>query len=140
MNLTCNLTICDVTSQHIREVEIQQSLGLHQTLRFSLLIFLSLLLFIGVVGNVLTLLALPYVRRKYGSLFTILQSSTVVLLLHLSFCDLLYISVGFTHFIHVLIVGMSCVTLFKLLHHTCLQMVIHFLFLVVFMQRNCVTP
>jgi hypothetical protein len=139
-NLTCNITICDVTSQHIREVEIQQSLGLHQTLRFSLLIFLSLLLFVGVVGNVLTLLALPYVRRKYGTLFTILQSSTVVLLLHLSFCDLLYISVGFTHFIHVLIVGMSCVILLKLSHDTCLQMVIHSLFSVVFMQRNCVTP
>ena len=90
------------------DVKTIQTLGLPPSLRYMLLVFLSILLIIGVVGNVLTLLALPYVRRKYGPLFTVLQSSTAILLLHLSFCDLLYISVGFTHFIHVLIIGKNC--------------------------------
>ena len=90
------------------DVKTIQTLGLPPSLRYMLLVFLSILLIIGVVGNVLTLLALPYVRRKYGPQFTVLQSSTAILLLHLSFCDLLYISVGFTHFIHVLIVGKNC--------------------------------
>jgi hypothetical protein len=85
-----------------------QTLGLPPSLRYMLLVFLSILLIIGVVGNVLTLLALPYVRCKYGPQFTVLQSSTAILLIHLSFCDLLYISIGFTHFIHVLIEGKIC--------------------------------
>eukprot|EP00092_Neocalanus_flemingeri_P064497 GFUD01078283.1.p1 GENE.GFUD01078283.1~~GFUD01078283.1.p1 ORF type:complete len:322 (-),score=45.08 GFUD01078283.1:442-1407(-) len=101
---TSNITTCEVTSQSISEVHAQQSLCLPPLLRFPLIAFLSLLLVVGVVGNVLTLLALPYVRRKYGAQFSVLQSSTAILLLHLSFCDLMYISVGFTHFIHVLIV------------------------------------
>ena len=87
------------------QIYSKQSLFLPPVIRFTELTFLSLLLLVGVVGNVLTLLALPYVRRKYGAQFSVLQSSTAILLLHLSFCDLLYISVGFTHFIHVLIVG-----------------------------------
>ena len=79
--------------------------GPHLSLRFCLLAVLILLLLVGVVGNLLTLVALPYVRRKYGAQFSVLKSTTFVLLLHLSLCDLLYISFGFTHFIHVLIVG-----------------------------------
>ena len=87
---------------------IHPSLNLSPTLRYSVLFFLILLLIVGSVGNVLTLLALPYVRRKYGYEFSILQTSTAILLFHLSFCDLLYILVGFTHFIHVLIIGKHC--------------------------------
>ena len=85
-----------------------QSLNLPPSLRFFILTVLIILLLVGVVGNVLTLLALPYVRKKYGAQFSILQTSTAILLLHLSFCDLLYILVGFTHFIHVLILGKQC--------------------------------
>ena len=81
---------------------VQPSLNLSPSLRIGVLLVLFILLFVGFVGNVLTLLALPYVRRKYGSQFCILQTSTAILLIHLSFCDLLYILVGFTHFIHVL--------------------------------------
>ena len=77
-------------------------LSLSPTLRFAVAGFLSLLLAVGVVGNGLTLLV---VRRKYGTQFSVLHSSTTSLLLHLSFCDLLYICVGFPHFIHVLVLS-----------------------------------
>ena len=86
-------------------VEVAPSLGLTSPLNFCLLAVLILLLLVGVVGNLLTLVALPYVRRKYGAQFSALKSTIFILLLHLSLCDLLYIRFGFTHFIHVLIVG-----------------------------------
>ena len=61
----------------------------------------NFLCFSGVVGNVLTLTAIPYVRSKYGSEFSILKLNSVVLILHLSFCDLLYNLIGFPHLIQV---------------------------------------
>jgi len=79
-------------------------LNVSESTRLCVLIVLLVLFTVGFVGNILTLLALPYVRRKYGPKFTVLQSSTAILLLHLSFCDLLYIVIGFTHFIHVIII------------------------------------
>ena len=103
-----NITMSEVDIQNLRKVIVIQSLDLPPYLRSSLLTILVILLVVGLLGNVLTLLALPYVRRNYGSQFSVLQSSTAILLLHLSFCDLLYITVGFTHFIHVLIEGKSC--------------------------------
>ena len=78
---------------------MEAGLNLPPTLRVILLTWLTILILIGLVGNILTLLALPYVRTKYGTQFTVLRSSTAVLLLHLSFCDLCYIILGFTHFI-----------------------------------------
>ena len=53
-----------------------------------------------ILGNLLTLCALPYVKWKYGSQFTILKFNSVTLLLHLSLCDLLYGLIGFPHFFH----------------------------------------
>ena len=94
-----------VTNDTTCILEALNGLDLSSTLRIFLLIFLAMVGLVGLVGNILTLLALPYVRRKYGDQFSVLQSSTTILLLHLSLCDLLYITVGFTHFIHVLILG-----------------------------------
>jgi len=48
----------------------------------------------------LTLVALPYIRYKYGAQFSILKLNSVILLLHLSLCDLLYGIIGFPHLIH----------------------------------------
>ena len=48
------------------------------------------LLFLGSFGNILTLVAIPYVRRKKGPQFSILQMNSVVLILHLSLADLLF--------------------------------------------------
>ena len=56
-----------------------------------------------ILGNLLTLCALPYVKWKYGSQFTILKFNSVTLLLHLSLCDLLYGLIGFPHLIHAYI-------------------------------------
>eukprot|EP00092_Neocalanus_flemingeri_P022810 GFUD01024734.1.p1 GENE.GFUD01024734.1~~GFUD01024734.1.p1 ORF type:complete len:384 (-),score=51.37 GFUD01024734.1:73-1191(-) len=56
---------------------------------------------IGGLGNILTLLAIPYVRLKYGSQFSVLKLNSVVLILHLSVADLLYTLVGFPHFVQV---------------------------------------
>ena len=54
----------------------------------------------AIFGNLLTLVALPYIRYKYGSQFSILKLNSVILLLHLSLCDLLYGIIGFPHLIH----------------------------------------
>ena len=55
----------------------------------------------GGLGNLLTLLAIPYVRVKYGAEFSLLKLNSMVLILHLSFADLLYCLLGFPHFIQV---------------------------------------
>ena len=51
----------------------------------------------------LTVVALPYIRVKYGSQFSILKLNSAILILHLSLCDLLYAVVGFPHLIHAYI-------------------------------------
>ena len=45
-------------------------------------------------------MAIPYIRKKYGPEFSILQLNSVTLILHLSLCDLLYAIIGFPHLIH----------------------------------------
>lgn len=82
---------------------MESGLNLPPSLRATLLTILTILLLTGLAGNILTLLALPYVRKNYGSQFSVLNSSTAVLLLHLSLCDLCYLVLGFTHFIAVLL-------------------------------------
>ena len=57
-------------------------------------------MFTAVFGNLLTLVAIPYIRRKYGPEFSILQLNSITLILHLSLCDLLYGLIGFPHLIH----------------------------------------
>ena len=54
----------------------------------------------AIFGNLLTLVALPYVRYKYRSQYSMLKYNSVTLLLHLSLCDLLYGITGFPHLIH----------------------------------------
>jgi len=56
---------------------------------------------IGGLGNFLTLLAIVYVRLKYGSMFSILQLNSVVLILHLSLADFLYAVLGLPNFLLV---------------------------------------
>ena len=107
---------------------MEEGLNLPPSLRATLLTILIILLLTGLAGNILTLLALPYVRygmyinnltvitlphvrKNYGSQFSVLKSSTAVLLLHLSLCDLCYVLLGFTHFIAVLIQGNNNITL-----------------------------
>ena len=55
----------------------------------------------GGLGNCLTLVAIPYVKHKYGSEFSLLQLSSVVLILHLSVADLLYAVLGLPNFLLV---------------------------------------
>ena len=59
---------------------------------------ISLIMSLGICINFLTLVALPYVRWKYDSEFSILRSPPLVLVLHLSLCNLLYCIIGFSHF------------------------------------------
>ena len=88
---------------------LKENVGLNmpENVQHWVLTILVLLYLVGFFGNTLTLLALPYIRKKYGFEFSVLQTSTAILILHLSFCDLLYIVTGFTHFIHIIIVGKS---------------------------------
>merc|ERR1712224_181109 len=63
------------------------------------------ILVLGTIGNIVTLVAIPYVRIKYGNQFSILQLNSMILILHLSFCDLLYCLVGFPFSIHAYLTG-----------------------------------
>ena len=54
----------------------------------------------AIFGNLLTLIALPYMRSRYKQEYSMLQLNCITLILHLSFCDLLYALLGFPHFIH----------------------------------------
>ena len=76
-----------------------------EEIRLFLLVVLTVMLIVCVLGNSLTLVALPYVRDKYKEQFRNFQSAAFLLLLHLSFADLLYGVLGFPHFIHGLVVG-----------------------------------
>jgi len=51
-------------------------------------------LIIGALANLLTLIAIPYVRRKYGSQFSLLHLNSMVLILHLSLADLMWSLLG----------------------------------------------
>ena len=55
----------------------------------------------GGLGNLLTLLAIPYIRHKYGAQFSLLTRNVMVLILHLSAVDLLYILIGIPNLIEV---------------------------------------
>ena len=69
----------------------------------------------GGLGNFLTLLAIPYVRLKYGMKFSILQLNSVVLILHLSLADLLYSLIGFPNFLMVF----DCIQYVKIIQEYC---------------------
>ena len=56
--------------------------------------------FSAILGNLLTLVGLSYIRTKYRQEFSILRLNSITLILHLSLCDLLYALLGFPHFIH----------------------------------------
>ena len=45
-------------------------------------------------------MAIPYVKTTYGPEFSVLKLNSIILILHLSLCDLLYALVGFPHLIH----------------------------------------
>merc|ERR1712013_677804 len=51
-------------------------------------------LIIRALANLLTLIAIPYVRRKYGSQFSLLHLNSMVLILHLSLADLMWSLLG----------------------------------------------
>ena len=67
------------------DVPIQRELGFFNNYQFIILVIGNNLL----LGNLLTLFAIPYVRRVYGAQFSILQLNSVVLILHLSLAELL---------------------------------------------------
>lgn len=78
--------------------------GLVEEIRIFLMVALTVMLILCVLGNSLTLVALPYVRDKYKAEFSVLQSPASLLLLHLSLADLLYGVLGYPHFLHGLVV------------------------------------
>ena len=65
----------------------------------------SVVMVVGTVGNCLTLLAIPYVRRHYHTEFSILQLPVTDLLINLSVCDLIYCAFGLPHMIHGMVAG-----------------------------------
>jgi len=65
---------------------------------------------IGGFANLITLLAIPYVRLYYGSQFSVLQLNSVVLILHLSMADLLCSVLGAPNIILVFLRKKSLIT------------------------------
>eukprot|EP00088_Acartia_fossae_P059581 TRINITY_DN7083_c0_g1_i12.p1 TRINITY_DN7083_c0_g1~~TRINITY_DN7083_c0_g1_i12.p1 ORF type:complete len:554 (-),score=74.19 TRINITY_DN7083_c0_g1_i12:102-1763(-) len=65
------------------------------------LLNITVISLIGGLGNVLTLIAIPYAYFKYTNLFTARWNGTTALMLHLSLCDLAYILFGLTFFISI---------------------------------------
>ena len=63
------------------------------------IINICVIMFIGIVGNLFALISVKYVSVKYKSQFPDLLTLPTVLLLHLSFCDLLYCSLGLPPFV-----------------------------------------
>jgi len=73
-------------------------------IRVFYMVAISVMLIVNVLGNSLTLVALPTVSFYYKKEFSLLQRPVFLLLLHLTLLDLLYGVVGFPHFIHGLYV------------------------------------
>jgi len=69
-------------------------------IRIFYMVAISVMLIVNVLGNSLTLVALPIVRLYYKEEFSLLQRPVFFLLLHLSLLDLLYGVVGFPHFLY----------------------------------------
>ena len=90
--------------------QMEDDKGNNVMVRAFQLFALTVMLIVCVLGNSLTLVALPYVRDKYKEQFRNFQSAAFLLLLHLSFADLLYGVLGFPHFIHGLVVGNAIVS------------------------------
>ena len=64
-----------------------------------------LVMVVGCLGNLLTLAAIPYVRRHYPAEFSLLHLPVTDLLINLSVCDLVYCGFGLPHMIHGMLIG-----------------------------------
>ena len=62
---------------------------------------ISAIMVIGIMGNLFTLVTVPYASKKYKSKFPNILNLPTILLLHLSFCDLLYCSMGLPVFVMI---------------------------------------
>ena len=70
-----------------------------------MLVFSCVVMVVGSLGNLLTLAAIPYVRRRYPAEFSLLQLPVTDLLINLSVCDLIYCSFGLPHMVHGMVIG-----------------------------------
>ena len=71
----------------------------------TMLVFSCVVMVVGSLGNLLTLAAIPYVRRRYPAEFSLLQLPVTDLLINLSVCDLIYCSFGLPHMVHGMVIG-----------------------------------
>jgi len=62
-----------------------------------------IIMLIGGIGNLLTLISIPYVYFKYRESFMFCWNDTTLLMLHLSLCDLLYVLIGVPSFLVIYI-------------------------------------
>jgi len=75
---------------HSFNINTTASLDIEWSIMLGLRMNQGISFILGGFGNLLTLVAIPYMRQKYGSQFSILQLNSVVLILHLSLADLLF--------------------------------------------------
>ena len=86
MELT-DLTLANIVCQNITEVAINTDDFETQFWHFFILSVASLVMVVGTLGNLLTLAAIPYVRRRYPAEFSLLQLPVTDLLNNLSVFD-----------------------------------------------------
>ena len=89
----------------VKDSETESRRVINEHLKIVLIVSLVLMFMLCTVGNLFTLVALSYVRGKYQDEFTTLKGACVLLLFQLSFCDLCYGTIGYTHFIHALLIN-----------------------------------
>ena len=107
--LTTSATECKAlslacTSSHPGSKEhcLLDSIKEHRT---GFLANIIIIMVVGFLGNLLTLAALPYAWLYHSARFPTLPSSTTVLLLHLSLCDVLYCLLGLSVQVSILVNG-----------------------------------
>ena len=102
MNLTGELNIMELSNATmIKNIE-------SPVWRSFMLGVASLVMVVGSLGNLLTLAAIPYVRRRYPAEFSLLQLPVTDLLINLLVCDLVYCGFGLPHMIHGMLIGEQC--------------------------------
>ena len=87
--VNCTSSVATLDRSHCQPEDIKQD-----SMRLPVLANLATVMTIGGVGNTLTLLAIPYCYVMHKERFKAIWNMTTVLMLHLSFCDLMYCLFG----------------------------------------------
>ena len=87
--INCTSSISTTDKDHCQPDSITRG-----STKIPVLINLFFIIIFGSIGNTLTLISIPYCLIRYTKEFNSLRNMTTLLILHLSFCDLVYCLFG----------------------------------------------